>query len=273
MKKIFMVLVGSLLLIYFLVSDPYKDAKASILLEPYVQKKYDLDGDKNKERIYCTVTTKNDLIERVDVSVNEIVFLNYTNDNKSEIYRATVSIYDFNPKDKHKEIVIHLISEFEHTYYAYRYQDNDFKLLFKAEDYYIDFQILSKQKSGNKVLVYDSVTCALGNHVQVKKNYKIKNKRLVEVTPKSQIYKVRSGYNYTAAKPIKVFESADGKNYLKTISAGTDFTITKIKCENGSPLYALIDVGSEKSVGWINIKSYEGDSWSDPLVENPGFAG
>ena len=127
----------------------------------------------------------------------------------------------------------------------------------------------------------DPITCALGNHIHIIRNYKIKNKKLVEVLPKSNTYIVPEeddyGYErrwYTAAKNITVYKSSDGKKAVSTIKTGTEFTITKIKFVNDKAKYALIDIkGGKKSAGWIDIEYYDGCSWEDKLIENPGFAG
>ena len=249
---------------------------AKTTLEPDTQERYDLDGDGKKEQLIYQMSTKDGLLDWIDFSIqNTNQGFCFKNTYKADYYSASVSIYDINPKDKFKEVVIRIVAETTHSYYVYRYKNGKLNLLFKVEDIGMgSFWIAPKQKKGNKVLAYSCETCALGGVNNVVKNYKIKSQKIVECKPKSQIYKVgNGGQEYVAAKTISVFETSDGKNVLSNIKPGTKFKVTKLKYDNDGPAYALISIKDNKNLGWINVKYYYGCWSDDPLVEDVGIAG
>ena len=270
-KKIrFMMTMIFIMVLIRLVS--YENVYAEEKLEQGIEKKYDLDGNGSKEEISFSKSI-NSYLEWVGVYVNGARLYTYINEYQNDYYDASVSIYDINPADKFKEIVVEIIAEFNHSYYAYRYNNGKLKLLFSEEDEINDFQLLPKQKKGKKVLAYDAVDCALGNHVTIIKNFKVKNKKLVEVKPKTGIYKVAYDYAYTSAKKIPVYKNTGDKSAIMTIKKGTKFIITKLKYANDGKKYAMVKLKGKENVGWIDVSYYDGCSWNDPLVENPGFAG
>lgn len=278
MKKL-KVLLGLVLFGVLLSLGSFKEVHAEVTLVPGESTKMDLDGDGIDEKISYSISKSSNQIT-VKIYVNDS--LKYSGKEKinDEYYKTDVSIYDINPDDKYGEIVVDIRSEYDHKLYAYRYKSNKLKLLFKAIDISFENKLLPDQKKGNKVLMYDASTCALGNHITTIKNYKIKNKKLVEVPPKSQIYTVdedADGYErwYIAAKDLTVYKSSDGKKAVSTIKEGTEFKISKLQFIDGEATYAMVNIkNGKKSAGWINVY-YDpwNDDWDNHIVENPGFAG
>ena len=281
MKKTLRIFLGVALFAVFLSLGAFKEVHANVELELDKEIKYDLDGNGKKEVIKYSATELGDMSAKVNVYVNGSLAYSETCELSDWYYWTEASICDINPKDKYKEVVLDVKSEFGHSLIVLRYKKKKLKLLFKVEDVAHDFKLVSEQKKGDKVLAYDASYCALGNHIKTIKTYKIKNKKLVEVKPKSQIYTVDNSpiyvegdyyepSGYIAARDITVYSSSDGKKSVSTIKKGTEFFITKLKYQNGNGKYALVDIkDGKKSVGWIDVEDYDGDC----IVENPGFAG
>ena len=279
MKNFGKIALGGVFLFLFLALFSYLPSKAETILEQDEVLEYDLDGNGKKEKIVYYISKDYDNLSGLSLYINDSLAYNYA-PSEYLYYGAKVYITDINPGDKNKEVVVDFNEEFNHTFYVFRYKKNKLKLLLKQEYVYWAFDLVSEQKKGENVLMYDEAYCALGNNVPIIKNYKIKKQTLKEIKPKDKIYDVVSdrwglGDNwYTAAKKITVYKSSDGKKTVKTINAGTEFIVTKIKYKKNTAVYAEIKIkGETKSAGWINVKYYEGCDWNDKLVENPSFAG
>lgn len=276
MKKINNIFMGLVLLITLIGCASQYEAHAEIKLESNAEKECDLDGDGENEIISFSYSSS-EYLDWVRVFINGKQLYYFFNKYNADFYDVSVSVYDINPSDNQKEVMIELLSEVTHSYYAYRYKNNKLKLLFKVEAELNDFIILSKQKKGNKILVRDAAVCALGNHVPIIKKCKIKNKKLVEIVPKSKTYNVTDdkwGKRwYTAAKEIKVYKKVSDQKSILTIRPGEKFSVEKIIYVDSEATYGLINTIDKEEVGWINIKMYEGCTWDDPLIVDPGFAG
>jgi len=271
MKKYLKITLGFAALAFFLAIGAFLPIKAATYLEADVEHYYDLDGDGKDEKILYSLIYGEEGYYSVDLEIyiNDSLFMCSPDEYYNDI---SITLTDINPADKYKELEVEFVEDGDYcTYNVYRYKKNKLSLLFST-----DYFLLPEQKNGNKVLVHDYVISALGNTTCITLNCKIKNKKLVEVAPKSLTYKVQNGSDtwYTAAKKINVYKKADGKKVVKTIKAGTEFKVTNLKIIDGEVVYAQIVLkGKKKSLGWINVEYYEGCSWEDKLVENPLFAG
>ena len=235
-----------------------------------------MDGDGVNEIISFS-SSSSEYLDWVKVFIDGKQLYYFFNEYNADYFDVSVSVYDINPSDNQKELMIDLLSEFTHSYYSYRYNNNKLKMLFEVDGELIDFIILSKQENENNVLVSAPTDCALGNHVPIIKTYKIENEKLVEIVPESNIYNVtvdKWGKKwYTAAKDIKVYENVSDQENIMTIRPGEQFAVEKIKYIDAEATYGLINLIDKGEVGWINIKMYDGCTWDDPLVVDPGFAG
>ena len=282
MKKLLKITLGCAMVALFVAltanSTIYAKFSAKTVDKDTVYKKYDLDGDGKKDKIKYTVDKKNGYVSYVGVYINNKVVISEYLSEKTYWEDCEVQIYDFNPSDKYKEVVLNFYEEFEQDYKAYRYENKLCTLLFDTGSLFSGEDLVAVQKKGNKVLRYDSTMCIIGNCFYVTKNYKIKKQKLVEVKPKDLIYDIPlekwGDYvlSHTLSKDIKVYKNADGTNVVTTLEKGTEIRLTKFKFnEEGEPVFAMIEViGGEKNVGWIEVKY---DFEKDNIVEQPMFAG
>ncbi|MBR4344061.1 MAG: hypothetical protein IKP88_15410 [Lachnospiraceae bacterium] len=282
MKRLLKITLGCAILALFiaLTSNDQVFAKFSKKeLAPDKTYKYDLDGDGTKEKISYSLTFDGYDLKWAGIDINGKSAYSHKLGKKETFYSATVMIYDINPKDEYKEVIIDYDFEFEHNIKAYRYQDKKLTLLFDTGMLLGGEKLVDVQKKGNKVLMYESATCACGNCFYITTNNKIKNKKLKEVKPKDQIYTIPQEIwgdyliTFNLAKDVEVYKDADGTEVIGTLKKGTEIHLTKLKYNNGTVVYALVDViGGEESVGWIDVEFKSGMD-GDSLVTNPAWAG
>ena len=282
MKNLLKITLGCVMAALFVAltanSSIYAKFSAKIVDKDTVYKKYDLDGDGKKDKIKYTVDKKNGYVSYVGVYINNKVVISEYLSEKTYWEDCEVQIYDFNPSDKYKEVVLNFYEEFEQDYKAYRYENKLCTLLFDTGSLFSGEDLVAVQKKGNKVLRYDSTMCMIGNCFYVTKTFKIKKQKLVEVKPKDLIYDIPlekwGDYvlSHTLSKDIKVYKNADGTNVVTTLEKGTEIRLTKFKFnEEGEPVFAMVEViGGERNVGWIDVKY---DFEKDNIVEQPLFAG
>lgn len=282
MKNLLKITLGCVMAALFVAltanSSIYAKFSAKTVGQDKVYKKYDLDGDGKKDKVKYTVDKKNNYVSYVAVYVNNKVVISQNVAENTYWEDCELQIFDFNPKDNSKELVLKFYEEFEQEYKAYRYGNLVWSLLFDTGSLLTGEDLVAVQKKGNKVLRYDSTMCMIGNCFYVTKNFKIKKQKLVEVKPKDLIYDIPlekwGDYvlSHTLSKDIKVYKNADGTNVVTTLEKGTEIRLTKFKFnEEGEPVFAMVEViGGERNVGWIDVKY---DFEKDNIVEQPLFAG
>lgn len=259
-----------------LVSD--KKEKASTETEDNLQTyKIDLDGDGKKENIKYTL--KSTYLEESDK--NSFDFKLYINGSvalrdKGEGYDISkgVEFIDINPKDKFVELMVYY--EDEHDGYrtglhGYRYKNGKLKLLFKSDNtnalgFFGKFS--EKQQKNNNIRFLEAVNCAAGG-IYIKRDYKIKNRQLVPIKAKNDIYPVYEKW-YVTNEWLFVYGDSNLKGfYSNIIYSGEEIKIKKIKYrdETASHNDGIFDdvisayIESREGVkGWIDmdINHYDG---------------
>ena len=240
-------------------------------LTPGTKYKKDLNGDGKKEKIKYTCKT----IYNVDTEVTHYDFKLFINGevvlkesgDEWDLEGIYIQLVDINPKDKYLDIIIYSVDG--HTgwlygYKGYRY-DEKLKLIFESEGLkFYDGQfdnIASKQEKNNNVCFIHGVNTVAGG-LYIKCNYKIKDKKLVFVRPKENVYKV-------VERKLEVRENlylCSDKDLLdwtsRHIYPGEYITIKKLKfadddIHSGNFLYPEIVSAyvksSEGAEGWIDM--------------------
>jgi len=235
----------------------------------------DLDGDGTREKIKLVTTQKKDYPDMIEK------FILYVNDKKvcekktEDAWGAEFFIFDINPKDSFKQLVVVTDSEDDiHNYYVFNYKNGKCKLSFTT---YCD--LIKDQDNNNRVKCMRAINCRLG-YPKVIYEFKIKKGNLVPV--KNTILKVAenglgSDFKFDAIYDLKVYSGknkVNTKKVVKTLKAGDSFWIKKVigkytKAGSFKAQYALIDVQDADEIGWIKIKGdydYENPMASPSLV-------
>ncbi len=248
-------------------------------LTPETKYKKDLNGDGKKEKIYYTCQTiynEDTEVTHYDFKlfINGEVVLKESGDDW-QLEGVFIQLVDINPKDKYLDIIVYFVNW--HTgwlygYKGYRY-DEKLKLIFTAENLkFYDGQfdnIASKQEKNNNVCFIHGVNTVAGG-LYIKCNYKIKDKKLVFVRPKENVYKV-------VERKLEVRENLwlhSDKDLLNGTSSviypGEYITIKKLKfaddLQSGGSLYPEIVSAyvksSEGAEGWIGMNW----NWYENLI-------
>ena len=278
MKKFLKITLGCAILVVLMALSSYKpaaaEAKAIDIHEDTI--KEDLDGNGTKEEIYTRIEyTTDEWLYSIDVSINGKKVYSQIFENNQSIFRGDVSLFDINPKDKYKDVIITVEDEFSCREKVYRYKKKKLKLLFDTD--WVGFLegLVPEQKNDKNVLMYEQITTSIGNCFYVVTNNKIKKQKLKEIKPKDGIYTVVDeslggrDYTFILAKDVEIYSKPDGKKVKKTLKEGTEFYVTKLKLIKGE--YALISlVDGEIEIGWLDLSQ---QSYEDMLVTRPYFAG
>ena len=144
-----------------------------------------------------------------------------------------VQVIDINPSDKYIEIISYALDYFSSDPYdfnVYRY-DNKIEKIVKSESvlkFYVD-KIEEKQDRNDNLCILSTLNTIVGG-VYIKKEYRIKNKKLELVRPKDNIYEISDEWSVTNIG-FCVYKdcSLEGEEIVKYLDSGEKIKLYKVK--------------------------------------------
>lgn len=218
---------------------------------------YDLNGDGESDRIYCSVTRSASGYATYRIYINgEMIGYKDNIDEGADIYIA-----DFDTKDKYKEIGV-AEGIMEHGYDCttfYRYKKGKLKKYFRVKEAKMLWRYsIAEEQPGNGRVVLLSDTPVKANNLgqyYVKVTYKVSNGKLKKVA--GNTYTVRTDHlPYKLTKRIKIRKSRTNGKTKYTLKKGTTFYLKKVYVSKNKIKYIYIKTSTGKK-GWVKLPKGE----------------
>ena len=234
----------------------------------------DLDGDGKTESVTVQEEFKGILDWKLIINGKTVAGYALYDSETPDCDGLTFEFLNIYTKDEYIEIGLNFYLGFPGSVYGsvmvFRYKAGKCELLFSKENN-VTYEIWDEQKKKDHVLVSKCKSCDLGL-IFYKAEYKIKNKKLIEVKNKSKVYAYDGSYpwrdKFTANGQITIYKKNNLKQQVGKIQAGEKFKVYKVKENKNGDIIAAYVKASNGKKGWIDVNTKSG-WYEDGLVTDP----
>lgn len=248
--------------------------------------RYDLNGDKKKEKIKVICQRINDTDATIQVYINGKKFFS----RNRYAFGAEFYLVDLNTKDKYKELLVHALSDSDTIgdFFALRYKGKNKKSIFegtankgaklKSNTGQLDLYRFTLLSNTGKNKLYISADTPYSNFYfgsyYIKVPVAIKNGKLIAQKQSAyQVLAYTKTFVYQLKRSMPLYETAStGSNYV-TCYSGSKFKVLELKPaeknKDTGALYVKIKTLSGKK-GWLYFPAYSGYNY-DYLEVKPGW--